>query len=131
MVGNFNFLDDPRGSSISRSSDVLCNHLDLSIHPSLKYLKLAIDCDSSNLLMARDLLMQIRSPVFQEVELSFYSIRQVAKTADQWTSLDSLLAKPQFDSLERVTVSAMIAARKASETLPRCQERGILNVVYQ
>ena len=75
--------------------------------------------------------MQVHSPVFHEVELSIYSIRQVAKTVEQWASLDSLLVKPQFDSLERVTVSAVIAARKARETLPRCQERGILNVVYQ
>jgi len=111
--------------------DVLCSHLDLSIHPSLTYLKLAIDCDASNLLMARDLLTQVHSPAFKEVELSFYSIRQVAKTAEQWTGLDELLVKPRFDGLERVTVSAMIAARKARETLPRCQERGILNIVYQ
>lgn len=69
--------------------------------------------------------------MFQEVELSFYSIRQVAKTAELWTSLDLSLAKPQFDSLKRVTVSANIAARMARETLPRCQERGILNIVYQ
>jgi hypothetical protein len=116
---------------LSPPTDALCSHLDLSIHPSLEYLKLVIDCDSSNLLMARDVLKQIRSPVFREVELSFYTIRQVAKTADQWASLDSLLMTPQFASLSRVTVSAMIAASMAKQTLGQCHERGILDVVYQ
>jgi len=114
-----------------RLYDALCSQVDLSIHPNLEYVKLVIDCDSSNLLMTRDLLAQVKSPSFEEIELSFYSIRQVSKTADQWATLDALLAKPQFASLRRVTVSAMIAASLARETLPQCESRGILRIRHQ
>jgi hypothetical protein len=119
-----------------RLYDALCSQVNLSTHPNLQYLKLVIDCDSSNLLMARDLLSQIpnnsSSPSsLEEIELSFYSIRQVSKTADQWATLDALLAKPQFASLSKMTVSAMIAASLARTTLPLCEGRGILRILHQ
>lgn len=81
--------------------------------------------------MAHDLLAQVTSPVFEEVELSFYSIRQNPKTADLWASLDALLAQRRFSSVKRATMSAMTAASTAKATLPLCHSRGILRVHQQ
>ncbi|KAG6918813.1 hypothetical protein DXG01_011565 [Tephrocybe rancida] len=105
--------------------DSMSDHLDLSFNPCLRYLKLSIDCDGDNLLMASTLLSQLESPAFEEVELSFYSVRQGPKINRQWADLDALLATPPFAS-SRATITAMSGAAQAKETLPLCQKRGAL-----
>ncbi|KAF8066960.1 hypothetical protein FPV67DRAFT_1582634 [Lyophyllum atratum] len=108
--------------------NTLSNHVNLSLNACLRYLKLVIDCDSPDLAMARTFLSQVESPLFDEVELSFYSVRQGPKVAREWTDLDALLAQPKFSSMRRTTISAVSAAGLAKETLPLCHKRGVLQV---
>ncbi|GLB41259.1 hypothetical protein LshimejAT787_0904740 [Lyophyllum shimeji] len=114
----------PSGSVYNSLSD----HVNLSLNACLQYLKLVIDCDSPDLTMARTFLSQVDSPLFDEVELSFYSVRQGPRLAREWTDLDKLLATPKFSSMTRTTISAMSAAGLAKETLPLCHQRGVLQV---
>ncbi|KAG5653810.1 hypothetical protein H0H81_010278 [Sphagnurus paluster] len=111
-------------------SDCISRQIDLSLNPSLAYLKLSIDCDYAYLGMTCALFSQITSRAFDEVELSLYSVRQGPKVASAWSDLDALLATPQL-AMVRTTISAMSAASLAKETLPLCHKRGVLQVRHQ
>ncbi|KAG6811346.1 hypothetical protein H0H92_007853 [Tricholoma furcatifolium] len=105
--------------------DSLPNHINLSFSPCLRFIKLAIDCDSANMRMVHTLLSPVESPM-EEVELSFYSVRRGNDVDRHWEDLDTLLTTPRFASIRRTTISAFFSHALARETLPLCEGRGIL-----
>ncbi|KAG5642871.1 hypothetical protein DXG03_002016 [Asterophora parasitica] len=111
--------------------DSLSTDLNLSHNTGLRYLQIGIDADIAYLCMARALLSQVASPSFDEVELSFYSVRQGPKVARQWAELDALLNTPPLSSMTRATISTMSGSSLAKEVLPLSYERNILHVRRQ
>jgi len=119
------------------ASPTVLESIDLSANSHLKQLSLP-RTSISHLPTICVVLSRIRSPVLQEVFIKLSTDDSATTTG--WSTLDDVLSRPQFSSLERIHVQlsdrrmVSLPARiesngQAESMIPKLKSKGILSVV--